>query len=63
MSPSIWSVMVIFIGAPLAIVAMVTGAVVLLASPVRRPVVISPAEAAEAAEEDGQVDRRDEHDA
>ena len=39
MTPSVWSVLVIFVLAPLGVSALITAVVLLLASPTRRPVV------------------------
>lgn len=55
MTPSVWSVLVIFVLAPLGVSALITAVVLLLASPTRRPVVQPVVGADEGAQEEGLV--------
>jgi hypothetical protein len=54
-TPSIWSVLVIFVLAPLGIAAAITAVVLLLASPTRRPVIQAVEGIDERAEEEASV--------
>ena len=52
MTPSVWSVLLIFVLAPIGVAGLVTVVVLLVASPVRRPLIVALGEAAEAEKDD-----------
>ncbi len=56
MTPSVWSVLVIFVLAPLGVAVLITAVVLLLASPARRAVVQPVGEANEESQDEGSVE-------